>query len=176
MPEVEARAEREGLQVLAEWQTRTQQRVADRWWHLADELVVAYNDGFFNDAHSNQMGLSMGYPTWWAHAIGFNQDVHPIYVKRDYDPEASCSANPLVCDPHLHAIQNPLPVAFDFKAFTWLAAAQAATRLSEQLSTQTPMAAKLALPVMLGFIIGRTLERRRMCASGVQDLSQNLLA
>merc|ERR1719482_266771 len=111
----------------------------------------------------------MGYPTWWAHAIGFNQDVHPIYVKRDYDPEASCRANPLVCDPHLHAIHSPLPVAFDFKTFTWLTTAQGATRLSELLRTAAPMAAQLVLPAVLGFAIGRTLERRRMCKSGALD-------
>jgi hypothetical protein len=180
MPAVEARAKREGLQVLAEWQTRTQQRVVDSWWRLADELVVTYNDGFFNDARqgSNGMGLSMGYPTWWAHAIGFNQDVHPIYVKRDYDPEASCRADPLVCDPRLHAIHSPLPAAFDFKTLTWPAAAEGATRLSELVNTAAPLTAQIvamAGMLLLGLVIGRTFERRRMCASGVLDQSQYLL-
>jgi len=178
MPAVEARAKKDGVQVLAEWQTRTQQRVVDRWWRLADELVVAYNDGFFNDAKSNQMGLSMGYPTWWAHAIGFNQDVHPIYVKRDFDPAASCRADPLVCDPRLHAIRSPLPSAFDFKSFTWLAAAEGSTQLSELASTTAPMTAPLlsmAAMLLLGLVIGRTFERRRMRVSGFPERSHYLL-
>jgi len=178
MPAVEARAKKEGVQVLAEWQTRTQQRVVDRWWRLADELVVAYNDGFFNDAKSNQMGLSMGYPTWWAHAIGFNQDVHPIYVKRDFNPYESCLVNPLVCDPHLHAIRSPLPASFDFNTFTWLSAAEGTTQLSELANTAAPVTVQLlamASMLLIGLIIGRTFERRRMCASGVLDQSQYLL-
>jgi len=178
MPAVEARAKKEGVQVLAEWQTRMQQRVVDRWWRLADELVVAYNDGFFNDAKSNQMGLSIGYPTWWAHAIGFNQDVHPIYVKRDFNPTASCKADPLVCDPHLRAIRSPLPAAFDFTSFTWLAAAEGATQLNELALTTAPVTVQLfamTAMLLLGVLIGRTFERRRMRACGVLDQSQYLL-
>merc|ERR1719507_2236715 len=83
MEDVDAKAKTEGLEALAEWQVKTQQRVVDRWWKLADELVVAYNDGNFNNATSKKLGISFGYPEWYARQIGFDQDVHPIYVKRD---------------------------------------------------------------------------------------------
>jgi len=92
--------------VLANWQIETQQTVVDQWWELADTLVATYNDGFYNDLANNKIGLGLGYPAWYGHEIGFNHDVHPIYVKRDYDMD------------RLH--KSVLPVKFDIKTNTWL--------------------------------------------------------
>ncbi len=39
-------------------------RVVDRWWKLADELIYTLNDGYFN-------GSSVGYPTWWLEEVGY---------------------------------------------------------------------------------------------------------
>ena len=38
-------------------------RVVDRWWKLADELVAKYDDGYVNALDS------VGYPTWWLDLI-----------------------------------------------------------------------------------------------------------
>ncbi|HAY98249.1 MAG TPA: peptidase C69 [Mesotoga sp.] len=39
-------------------------RVVDRWWKLADELIYTLNDGYVN-------GSTAGYPTWWLEAVGY---------------------------------------------------------------------------------------------------------
>eukprot|EP00930_Biecheleria_cincta_P004181 TRINITY_DN105075_c0_g1_i1.p1 TRINITY_DN105075_c0_g1~~TRINITY_DN105075_c0_g1_i1.p1 ORF type:complete len:695 (-),score=114.80 TRINITY_DN105075_c0_g1_i1:44-2128(-) len=117
---IEARAEKEGsLTLLGEWQMHAQQAVVDRWWRLADELVVAYNDGFFNDASHDKFGVGLGYPEWWAQQIGFNQDVHPIYVKRDLLADESYAADAKLQPPGFVAAVNPLPTSFSFTQKSW---------------------------------------------------------
>ncbi|CCU84492.1 Peptidase U34 dipeptidase [Mesotoga infera] len=39
-------------------------RVVDRWWKLADELIYTLNDGYVD-------GKTVGYPTWWLEAVGY---------------------------------------------------------------------------------------------------------
>jgi dipeptidase len=39
-------------------------RVVDRWWKLADELIYTLNDGYVN-------GSTAGYPTWWLEEVGY---------------------------------------------------------------------------------------------------------
>jgi dipeptidase len=39
-------------------------RVVDRWWEFADELIFKYNDGYVG-------GSSVGYPTWWLEEVGY---------------------------------------------------------------------------------------------------------
>merc|ERR1719502_1270542 len=66
---------------LAAWHTEVQGATLSRWWKLADFLIMAYNDGFFNTP--KQAGSPIGYPVEFMRAIGFNNDVHPIWVTRE---------------------------------------------------------------------------------------------
>jgi len=171
MKVVEVRAKKEGPEVLAEWQVETQQRVVDRWWQLADELIVAYNDGNFNNATSKKIGSSFGYPEWFARQIGFNQDVHPIFVKRDWSPEETCAQSPDQCDPSFQGQSSPLPAGYNFATATWLYGV--AGHFSSQLSTLSSTSATAsgaasqlfssAFLLLLGVAAGRLYERRQAC-------------
>mmetsp|Transcript_20628 Transcript_20628/g.45186 ORF Transcript_20628/g.45186 Transcript_20628/m.45186 type:complete len:662 (+) Transcript_20628:32-2017(+) len=66
-------------EALGAWQADIQCQVVSRWWQLADFLVAAYNDGFFN---AKVPGASIGYPADFLEAVGLNQDVHPVWVQR----------------------------------------------------------------------------------------------
>jgi len=88
-------------EALATWQVGAQETVVSQWWELADFLVMAYNDNNFN-AHT--VGGSIGYPVEFANMIGFNQDVHPIFVGR-------------VAPSHVDA--NHLPSVFDRQNNEW---------------------------------------------------------
>ena len=58
---------------LGEGQTRIQETVVKRWWQLADDLIVRYNDGFFNFGRyrPNEIG-PLPIPTAWLRLIGFD--------------------------------------------------------------------------------------------------------
>merc|ERR1712178_455604 len=140
MPAIEAKAKKEGSHVLAHWQKKTQQRVVDRWWQLATDLIVAYNDGFYNDVKTNTMGLSLGYPRWYAESIGFNQDVHPIFVKRDDNPELTCQAHPTRCSPDFQAPVSGLPPKYDFDRAEWPIPIASETLMSHRYRVPSPSA------------------------------------
>merc|ERR1712050_565395 len=166
MPAIEAKALKEGSHVLADWQKKTQQRVVDRWWQLASDLIVAYNDGFYNDVKTNTMGLSLGYPKWWAESIGFNQDVHPIFVKRDNDPQATCTHAPSSCSPDFKGPASPLPGSYDFVGSTWLLSkVPLSTSLVSILPSSTSSWAlqvlTMATMLFIGIVLGRSFERRK---------------
>mmetsp|Transcript_66857 Transcript_66857/g.189756 ORF Transcript_66857/g.189756 Transcript_66857/m.189756 type:complete len:685 (+) Transcript_66857:47-2101(+) len=159
MEAVEARAQREGPKVLGDWQVGVQQRVVDRWWQLADELVVAYNDGFFNDAKTNRIGLSLGYPAWWARQIGFNQDVHPIFVKRDPAAELAYLADPEMAPPGFQTSQSSLPANYNFARASWLSEEEQPRGASHlPLLLQSAVA---ACALLVGVAVGRVYERRK---------------
>lgn len=169
MKAVEDRAKQEGLAVLADWQRRTQQRVVDRWWRLADELIVMYNDGFYNDAKANKLGISLGYPDWWARQVGFNQDVHPIFVRRDYTPDMTFLSDGNMAPPNFAAFANQLPDQYDFASATWTFTSERSTsfRVAERLAlvNQVPIgvsmvnALVLFATLLVGFCAGRFVER-----------------
>eukprot|EP00927_Polykrikos_kofoidii_P045124 TRINITY_DN38_c0_g1_i4.p1 TRINITY_DN38_c0_g1~~TRINITY_DN38_c0_g1_i4.p1 ORF type:complete len:715 (-),score=78.63 TRINITY_DN38_c0_g1_i4:85-2142(-) len=61
--------------ILGEAQFRTQRRVTEQWWALAEMLVVRYNDGFFNFGDAKQVKVdSIGYPAFWLEMVGYNQE------------------------------------------------------------------------------------------------------
>jgi hypothetical protein len=158
MPAIEAKARKEGSHVLADWQKKTQQRVVDRWWQLATDLIVAYNDGFYNDVKTNTMGLSLGYPKWWAESIGMNQDVHPIFVKRDADPQATCARAPSSCAPDFKGPASPLPGFYDFGGSTWLMSkVPLSTSLVSILPSSMPACALQLLIMCAMLVIGIVL-------------------
>uniref|UniRef100_A0A7S4SSK6 Phospholipase B-like n=1 Tax=Alexandrium monilatum TaxID=311494 RepID=A0A7S4SSK6_9DINO len=167
----EARAKEQGLHTLAEWQVFVQQKVVDRWWRLADDLIVAYNDGFYNDAGSQRFGLSLGYPEWWARQIGFNQDVHPIFVKRDRLADELFERDVEVRPPDFRAARSKLPNQYDFTSSQWLYAAPPSTGLTNgtsdvfvfsawQVQVLTTFGALLT-----GLALGRAYERRKVRTS-----------
>mmetsp|Transcript_5281 Transcript_5281/g.13028 ORF Transcript_5281/g.13028 Transcript_5281/m.13028 type:complete len:698 (+) Transcript_5281:58-2151(+) len=85
----------EALQVLSDWQTSAQQDVVDKWWQLADYLVVRFNDGFDNQCidaggpprdvdkgqPSCKVGVPIGYPAWFLEEVGYGFDIRPHFVK-----------------------------------------------------------------------------------------------
>lgn len=66
--------------VLGRVQTDIQEHVAKEWWKLADELIVRYNDGYynFNDGKRRGVGksLPLPQPAWFLKMIGFSQDFY----------------------------------------------------------------------------------------------------
>merc|ERR1719409_2149912 len=63
--------------VLGEAQTTIQRGVANRWWELAEMLVVRYNDYCFNfPPHAPTTQSTIGYPAFWLEMIGYNQDFY----------------------------------------------------------------------------------------------------
>jgi len=87
---------------MATWQVDLQDHVVRSWWELADFLVMAYNDNNFNP---KTPGGSIGYPVEFANMIGFNEDVHPIWVGRVEPPQGQNA--------------NPLPSVFDRQNNQW---------------------------------------------------------
>eukprot|EP00927_Polykrikos_kofoidii_P045121 TRINITY_DN38_c0_g1_i1.p1 TRINITY_DN38_c0_g1~~TRINITY_DN38_c0_g1_i1.p1 ORF type:complete len:715 (-),score=72.72 TRINITY_DN38_c0_g1_i1:158-2215(-) len=69
--------------ILGEAQFRTQRRVTEQWWALAEMLVVRYNDGFFNFGDAKQVKVdSIGYPAFWLEMVGYNQESYrPTWMK-----------------------------------------------------------------------------------------------
>mmetsp|Transcript_72946 Transcript_72946/g.152287 ORF Transcript_72946/g.152287 Transcript_72946/m.152287 type:complete len:698 (-) Transcript_72946:252-2345(-) len=166
MAKAEADSAVHGKKALADFQVNMQQRVVDRWWHLADDLIVAYNDGFFNNASSNKAGLSLGYPAWFAKDIGFNEDVHPIYIRRDYGFDRRCEADVASCPPDFRAIGSPLPGGYDFSQAQWLF--EQPQELAEQPVSGGFWSAQALLQLIVctllmaaSFAFGRLFERRR---------------
>jgi dipeptidase len=159
MPHVEARAKQEGPSVLGEWQAKVQQRVVDRWWRLSEELIVAYNDGFFNDKKASKLGLGRNYPDWWLQAVGFSQDVHPIFVSRN---DAAVAPD---YKPSSHSI---LPVNYNFAQEVWLYATPPsasdlamAAGTSESSITFLVQVAFTSGVLLAGVGMGQILERRK---------------
>jgi dipeptidase len=51
--------------------------VVDRWWDLADTLIVKYNDGYVNVPKT---AGEVGYPEWWLKEVGY--DKGPVSYKK----------------------------------------------------------------------------------------------
>eukprot|EP00931_Biecheleriopsis_adriatica_P043771 TRINITY_DN25014_c0_g1_i1.p1 TRINITY_DN25014_c0_g1~~TRINITY_DN25014_c0_g1_i1.p1 ORF type:complete len:711 (-),score=124.90 TRINITY_DN25014_c0_g1_i1:7-1947(-) len=162
MESIEARAEKErSLDLLGDWQAGAQQMVVERWWQLADELIVAYNDGFLNDASQSKFGMSLGYPEWWARQIGFNQDIHPIYVKRDLQADESYAADAELQPPGFAAAENPLPRSFDFSQATWQPSVSATQEPISLGGVNLVLILIMAGTFVLGILAGRATERAK---------------
>ncbi|KAF4749138.1 hypothetical protein FOZ62_022988, partial [Perkinsus olseni] len=58
-------------------QLRVQRRVTEEWWKLADELIVRYNDGYYNfpDGRMDFQG-GLPQPDWYMRMIGFSDDFY----------------------------------------------------------------------------------------------------
>merc|ERR1711930_30045 len=97
-------------------------------------------------------------------ALGFNQDVHPIFVKRDYEPQATCTLEPSKCSPDFKGPASPLPGSYDFVGSTWLMSkVPLSTSLVSILPSSTSACALqvLAMSAMMfsGIVLGRSCER-----------------
>ncbi len=54
------------IKFLTDYTNNTANKVVDRWWKLADELIYKYNDGYVD-------GKSVGYPTEWLETVEFGK-------------------------------------------------------------------------------------------------------
>jgi dipeptidase len=50
--------------------------VISAWWQLADDLMMKYADGFFQEGDS--YGEALGYDTWWLKAVGYENGPPPV--------------------------------------------------------------------------------------------------
>ena len=75
-----------------------------------------YNDGFYNDVSNGNKGVGQkyGYPVWWAKMIGFNNDVHPIFTKRDDQAPDRFAEDPELAPPKC---VPPYPVCSSSRAW-----------------------------------------------------------
>ncbi|KAF4660553.1 hypothetical protein FOZ61_003924 [Perkinsus olseni] len=98
----------EQTRMLNSLQLRVQRRVTEEWWKLADELIVRYNDGYYNfpDGRMDFQG-GLPQPDWYMRMIGFTDDFYrpaDHYVRpagKDAYEEAKAGAllSPLVASP-----------------------------------------------------------------------------
>lgn len=58
--------------------------VVQRWWRLADELIVKYNDGYINTPGA--VGTAAGYPDWWLEAVGYEHTTIMQDLERAHPP------------------------------------------------------------------------------------------
>jgi dipeptidase len=73
------------VEKLARKQTSLMQELVADWWSLADMLIAKWNDARRQNGKSVVAaagGTAIGYPQWWTNMIGFNDDIHPIWVQR----------------------------------------------------------------------------------------------
>lgn len=92
----EERLKPKDAQELGEWQVAMQERLVADWWELSDMLIAKFND-MRNRAGSAPFSgapVSGGYPDWYANMIGFNHDIHPVWVERASAAPAGCNAVP----------------------------------------------------------------------------------
>lgn len=64
---------------VAAWQIRLQEEVVADWWTLADFLIMKWND--MSRTEGKVINKQVGLPEWWTRLIGWNQDIHPVYVQ-----------------------------------------------------------------------------------------------
>lgn len=103
-------------QALGQWTIEKQRQAVDRWWQLWEHLIVKYNDGYYNDVskpHAQGMGQNIGIPSWFAHMIGFNQDIHPIFTKRTTNATEMFELYPEMMPPGYVAPENIMPTIWD---------------------------------------------------------------
>merc|ERR1740121_2036865 len=150
--------EREGAEgwdeeKLRTWQLALMERVIDGWWKLSEFLIMKYNDGKTNHP---KVGVSWAYPEWFAHAVGFSDDVHPKWCQASVEPPPEVEV-PGYVQPEAH-----LPQVWHSKptyAWSWtppqgLAATAAAPQAALLLAA---MVASMAF----GVAAGRVYERRQ---------------
>jgi len=144
--------------VLSQWQIRLQEEVVASWWKLADFIVMKYNDGRVNYP---TMGKGIGYPQWYANMIGFNNDVHPIWVQPAPQPE-----------------KFPLPGYWNGATEVWsrhpsasaLAATSDAATISSFHSQVVTIPVTFLIAASVGIVIGRKYEQSRQKAPEAYSL------
>ncbi|KAF4660803.1 hypothetical protein FOL47_007026 [Perkinsus chesapeaki] len=71
-------------------QRKLQKHVVDEWWSMGKKLIAMYNDGYYNRLPTKDtepaLGVTFGVPNWYAHMIGFTNDIHPIWVSPAESP------------------------------------------------------------------------------------------
>jgi hypothetical protein len=66
----------EDASAVNEFQQSIQERLVERWWRLADDLIARYSDATYTRQNTTKM--SLGYQAWWLQMIGYNQDFYQV--------------------------------------------------------------------------------------------------
>merc|ERR1712048_517341 len=91
-------------EALNQIQRELQEKLVQRWWNLAEDLIVHFSDGIYTHKNSTKEGL--GYPAWWLQMIGFNNDFYKVqWVQHSNLP-------PAVLLPELPAALQPVLSSF----------------------------------------------------------------
>ncbi|EER13253.1 conserved hypothetical protein [Perkinsus marinus ATCC 50983] len=99
-------------------QSALQKYVVDEWWSMGKKLIAMYNDGYYNRLPTKDtepaLGVTFGVPNWYAHMIGFTNDIHPIYVSPAEAPINRQSTPPGYVKP-----EYKLPKSFNKETSQW---------------------------------------------------------
>jgi len=144
--------------VLSQWQIQLQAEVVASWWKLADFLVMKYNDGRVNYP---TLGQGIGYPQWYANMIGFNNDIHPVWVQPAPQPE-----------------KYPLPGYWNGATQVWsdhpstseLAATADSIVTSSFYSQVATILVAMLIAASTGIVVGRKYEQCRQKAHNTYSL------
>lgn len=140
---------------LHKWQASLQERVTAGWWKLSEFLIMKYNDGKTNHP---KVGVSWAYPEWYAEAVGFGNDVHPLWSQAASVPPRSLETNLL---DYVRPV-IPLPQEWNHRTATWSWGAAANTLSATAAGSQGLVTLAVACASMLfGVGVGRVYERRR---------------
>jgi len=144
------------------WQISLQEQIVASWSKMADSLIMKYNDGRVN---APAMGKAIGYPQEYADMIGFNNDVHPIWVQRASAPPASMPG-------HLSQ-EFALPRDWSGAKQAWSNAAPVILSAIPGMMPLSSMSQGIAgflsllLAVAVGVVIGRTFEQSKQKSADV---------
>ncbi|KAF4696979.1 hypothetical protein FOZ60_013330 [Perkinsus olseni] len=99
-------------------QRKLQKHVVDEWWSMGRKLIAMYNDGYYNRLPTKDtepaLGVTFGVPNWYAHMIGFTNDIHPIWVSPAERPINQQSTPPEYVEP-----KYTIPKAFNKETSEW---------------------------------------------------------
>lgn len=137
----------------------------NNWWRMSDFLIMKYNDARINHP---TVGTSPGYPEWYTKIIGFNDDVHPVWVQPADKP--SRSVQKMISG--YVTPQTKLPSQWNPATNTWSSGSGDTTNLNLEQTTETRITA-MTLTVStfaalcFGVFFGRSWERHGRQDAGV---------
>jgi len=147
---------------LAQIQVKAQDDVIACWWKLADFIVMKYNDGKINWPKA---GVSIGYPEQFSRMIGFNNDVHPLWVQPAVVP-------PVEMNGYVPSTAS-MPSVWHSETATWTYAASSTQNAAKRVDTSysvTTQAMMASIVGCLGIMVGRVYERRQQSSSRAYHL------
>ena len=160
------------------WQRSIQKTVIDKWWNLADRLIVKYNDGYYTKVGVPEpiIGKSYGYPDWYSRMIGQSPDVHPIWVEpwrsNSISNEDIKDTNSRPKDMYTREFEYEVPGQFDFESKKWIMEPPVVASVPATSNT-TSSYGQVLLSGLVGVAIGfymSSYKQRRMSGSDTEPL------